>query len=56
MIIVENTSDFEFFSRTSKGAMQGYGYQFTSQGTYGYIYSPYYLHKRMKWLTIEDHG
>ncbi|OBT49765.1 hypothetical protein VE04_10014, partial [Pseudogymnoascus sp. 24MN13] len=35
MIIVENTSDFEFFSRTSKGAMQGYGYVFHAQNTYG---------------------
>jgi rhamnogalacturonan hydrolase len=35
MIIVENTSDFEFFSRTSKGAIQGYGYTFLSQNTYG---------------------
>ncbi|MCJ1324566.1 hypothetical protein MMC10_001228 [Thelotrema lepadinum] len=35
MIIVENAKDFEFFSQTSKGAMQGYGYQFTSKGTYG---------------------
>ncbi|TAQ90585.1 hypothetical protein B7494_g1119 [Chlorociboria aeruginascens] len=35
MIVVENTSDFEFFSRTSKGAIQGYGYTFLSQGTYG---------------------
>ena len=35
MIIVQNANDFEFFSQTSKGAMQGYGYQFTSKGTYG---------------------
>ena len=35
MIIVENTNDFEFFSRTSKGAMQGYGYVFHAQNIYG---------------------
>jgi rhamnogalacturonan hydrolase len=35
MIIVENTSDFEFFSRTSHGAMQGYGYVFHAVDTYG---------------------
>lgn len=35
MIIVENTSDFEFFSSTSKGAIQGYGYVFLSKNTYG---------------------
>jgi rhamnogalacturonan hydrolase len=35
MIIVENTSDFEFFSLTSKGAIQGYGYQFLETGVYG---------------------
>lgn len=35
MIIVENTSDFEFFSKTSQGAMQGYGYVFHAVNTYG---------------------
>ena len=35
MIIVQNANDFEFFSKTSQGAMQGYGYSFLSQGTYG---------------------
>ena len=35
MIIVENANDFEFFSQTSKGAIQGFGYEFTSKGTYG---------------------
>jgi len=35
MIIVENTSDFEFFSLTSKGAIQGFGYTFLSQDKYG---------------------
>lgn len=35
MIVVQNTNDFEFFSRTSKGAMQGYGYTFLSQNKYG---------------------
>ncbi len=28
MIIVEHTTDFEFFSSTSQGAIQGYGYEF----------------------------
>lgn len=35
MIIVQNANDFEFFSHTSRGAMQGYGYTFLSQNTYG---------------------
>ena len=35
MIIIENTSDFELFSLTSKGAIQGYGYQFLETGVYG---------------------
>lgn len=35
MIIVENTSDFELFSLTSKGAIQGYGYKFLETGVYG---------------------
>lgn len=35
MIIVENTTDFEFFSLSSKGAIQGYGYTFLSVSTYG---------------------
>lgn len=28
MIFVEHTTDFEFFSSTSAGAIQGYGYTF----------------------------
>ena len=28
MIYIEHTTDFEFYSATSKGAIQGYGYQF----------------------------
>ncbi|GAB7360678.1 hypothetical protein MBLNU230_g0557t1 [Neophaeotheca triangularis] len=28
MIIIEHTSDFEMFSSTGKGAMQGYGYEY----------------------------
>ncbi len=28
MIAVESTSDFEFYSANSKGAIQGYGYEF----------------------------
>ena len=35
MIAIESGSDFEFFSSTSKGAMQGYGYVFHEQNTYG---------------------
>lgn len=36
MIIVEHTTDFEFYSSTSNGAVQGYGYVFHAAGTYGY--------------------
>lgn len=28
MIFIEHTTDFEMYSSTSKGAMQGYGYVF----------------------------
>ena len=35
MISITSTTDFEFFSGNSKGAMQGYGYEYISQGTYG---------------------
>lgn len=35
MIFIEHTTDFEFYSANSAGAIQGYGYQFLSQGTYG---------------------
>ena len=35
MIAISNTDDFEFFSGTSKDAIQGYGYEYISQGTYG---------------------
>jgi rhamnogalacturonan hydrolase len=35
MIVVENTNDFEFFSLSSKGAIQGFGYTFLSQNIYG---------------------
>ncbi|KAH7386362.1 pectin lyase fold/virulence factor [Cadophora sp. MPI-SDFR-AT-0126] len=35
MIVVQNTNDFEFFSRTSQGAMQGFGYTFHITNTYG---------------------
>ncbi|RDW66715.1 rhamnogalacturonase A [Coleophoma crateriformis] len=35
MIYVEHTTDFEMYSSTSKGAVQGYGYVFHAQGTYG---------------------
>jgi rhamnogalacturonan hydrolase len=35
MIFVEHTTDFEFYSANSKGAIQGYGYKFHTSGTYG---------------------
>lgn len=35
MIVISDSSDFELFSGTSKGAMQGYGYKLISQGEYG---------------------
>ncbi len=35
MIIVQQTTDFEFFSRTSQGAMQGFGYTFHKDNKYG---------------------
>ncbi|KAH8887526.1 pectin lyase-like protein [Thozetella sp. PMI_491] len=35
MIFVEHTTDFEFYSANSKGAIQGYGYEFHAQNTYG---------------------
>ena len=33
MIAIGSTTDFEMYSSTSKGAVQGYGYQFHSQGS-----------------------
>ncbi|KAL3479048.1 pectin lyase fold/virulence factor [Aspergillus californicus] len=33
MIMVKHTSDFEFFSSTSEGAFQGYGYEFHAEGS-----------------------
>ncbi|PWY77078.1 RGase A [Aspergillus heteromorphus CBS 117.55] len=33
MILVENTSDFELFSSTSKGAVQGFGYVYHREGS-----------------------
>ncbi|GKT49680.1 putative rhamnogalacturonate lyase B [Colletotrichum spaethianum] len=33
MIIVQKSTDVEFYSSNSKGAMQGYGYEFHKQGT-----------------------
>ena len=38
MIAIGSTTDFEMYSSTSKGAFQGYGYQFHSQGSG--IYGP----------------
>lgn len=35
MIGISDSSDFEFFSGNSKGAMQGYGYKLLEDGTYG---------------------
>ncbi|KAK6207301.1 hypothetical protein LQW54_007259 [Pestalotiopsis sp. IQ-011] len=35
MIMIRDSTDVEVYSATSKGAMQGYGYEFHSQGTYG---------------------
>lgn len=35
MIMIEHTTDFELFSSTSKGAIQGNGYIFHAQGEYG---------------------
>lgn len=35
MIAVTSTSDFEFYSANSKGAIQGYGYQLNSGGASG---------------------
>ncbi|KAM3088862.1 hypothetical protein ACMFMG_000485 [Clarireedia jacksonii] len=35
MIYIEHSTDFEFYSGNSQGAIQGYGYVFHSAGTYG---------------------
>ncbi|KAJ9133869.1 Rhamnogalacturonase A [Pleurostoma richardsiae] len=35
MFMIEHTTDFELFSANSKGAIQGYGYQFHTNGEYG---------------------
>lgn len=35
MIMIENSSDVEVYSATSKGAIQGYGYEFHKDGEYG---------------------
>lgn len=35
MIFIEHTTDFELYSANSAGAVQGYGYQFLEDGTYG---------------------
>ncbi|KAE8445116.1 hypothetical protein EG329_013718 [Mollisiaceae sp. DMI_Dod_QoI] len=35
MIFVGSTNDFELYSNTSKGAIQGYGYTFHANGNYG---------------------
>jgi rhamnogalacturonan hydrolase len=33
MVVIENSSDIEFFSSTGKGAIQGYGYQIHKSGS-----------------------
>lgn len=35
MITIDDTTDFELYSSNGKGAIQGYGYKFHSQGTTG---------------------
>ncbi|KAF7948939.1 hypothetical protein EAE96_008118 [Botrytis aclada] len=35
MIVVQDSTDFELYSSRSSGAIQGYGYVFHAQGTYG---------------------
>ncbi|RDW85497.1 glycoside hydrolase family 28 protein [Coleophoma crateriformis] len=35
MFMIEHTTDFEMYSSTSTGAIQGYGYEFHKSGTYG---------------------
>lgn len=35
MIAIEHSTDIEFYSATSAGAIQGYGYEFHADGSYG---------------------
>lgn len=35
MISIEHSTDIEFYSATSAGAIQGYGYEFHKDGSYG---------------------
>lgn len=35
MISIKDSTDVEFYSATSKGAIQGYGYEFHKDGSYG---------------------
>ncbi len=35
MLIIQNSADVELFSRTSQGAIQGFGYEFHSANKYG---------------------
>lgn len=35
MIYIEHSTDFEIYSSRGEGAIQGYGYEFHSQGEYG---------------------
>ncbi|KAJ4396094.1 hypothetical protein N0V93_000311 [Gnomoniopsis smithogilvyi] len=35
MILIEDSTDIEFYSATSSGAIQGYGYEFHKDGSYG---------------------
>lgn len=35
MFMIRDTSDLEFYSANSKGAIQGYGYEFHKENKYG---------------------
>ncbi|OHE94925.1 rhamnogalacturonase A precursor [Colletotrichum orchidophilum] len=48
MIIVQKSTDVEFYSGNSKGAMQGYGYEFHKQGTG--VYGP----RLLRFVSITD--
>ncbi|OBR03182.1 Rhamnogalacturonase A [Colletotrichum higginsianum IMI 349063] len=48
MIIVQKSTDIEFYSSNSKGAMQGYGYEFHKQGTS--IYGP----RLLRFVSVTD--
>nr|XP_036588208.1 rhamnogalacturonase a [Colletotrichum truncatum]KAF6799349.1 rhamnogalacturonase a [Colletotrichum truncatum] len=48
MIIVQKSTDVEFYSGNSKGAMQGYGYQFHKQGKG--VYGP----RLLRFVSVTD--